>query len=50
MEAELLGGEVLSLAVEDRIAAAMSARRRHKCHPKSTGFLRVNSAGELGLL
>ena len=49
-EAELLDGEVLCLAVEDRDVATMSAWRCRRRHPKAAGFLRVNSVGEFGLL
>ena len=50
MEAELLNGKVLRLAIEDHNAAAMSAWRRHRRHSKAAGFLRVKFVGESGFL
>ena len=50
VEADLLGGKVLRLAVEDRNAATMSDRRRRFRHPKAAGLPHANSVGGFGFL
>ena len=50
LELDLLDGKLLRLAVENCDAAAVIARRRLRHHPKSVGFLCVNSVGEFCFL
>ena len=50
VDSDLFNGEELRLAVENYDAAAVITRHLRHHHPKSAGFLHVNSVGDFCLL